>query len=394
MQSRTYNPFKIFGYEIERKFTIRSRDYDKYTKDQLNELIPVNVRIFVIDTETLFLAKDVCSILGITPNHITKTLEQINKMNIKQKSVSLSSALENGAQVSQHRLVNLLTEAGVYECIQHSKTTYAEKFKEWLNGEVLPCIRANGRYVAPASVEEELVEINENLNQEEFGARMMSKDEIDIEFAQIVDEGDTDRMSELMPLTSRLIKEKDAEIQHQKELIESKSSDLSDVMKFLYTFKDESRNQYDNIKNQYDGIKSEFDDLKSEIGSLRVKLDKVIPDRIAKPEDDGKLSKFIIYETGENQTNVNKYPYYIVKCQSQMVKINERRVKQKYPNSKAILTLSNPSAESMFQVLKERACSNRLGVSFFHTSFSLYKNTKIEDVIDLVHKIESERVNV
>lgn len=151
-------------------------------------------------------------------------------------------------------------------------------------------------------------------------------------------------------------------------------------MKFLHSFKEDSRKQ--------------FDSLKSEMSSLRTKLDKVVPDRIAKPEDDGKLSKFIIYETGEHQTSSNKYPYCIVKCQSQMVKINERRVIQKYPNSKIILSLSSPNAESMFQVLKERAFSNKLCISFYHTSFILYKSTKIEDVIDLVHQIEKERVNV
>lgn len=189
----TFNPFCIFNRTVKRRFTIRPRDYSKYTEEQLNEHVVCHLRTFLILNVLYFVVKDVCSFLGITPDHVSRTLESIEPCYVRKENVQLSVAPGLGARdPSSHRPltctrdVYLITESGIYALIQKSKTTYALDFKQWLNEDVLPTVRATGSYTIPADVQAEVDETNAHLEQEEFGAAIMSDKAKDEEFKSIV----------------------------------------------------------------------------------------------------------------------------------------------------------------------------------------------------------------
>lgn len=97
------------------------------------------VRSIVDDSgETLWVAKDICDILGYA-NHsdVLKT---------HCKGVAKSYPLQTAGGIQEVRVIG---ESDVFKLIRRCTLPAAEKFNNWLFGEVLPSIRKTGAYVHP-----------------------------------------------------------------------------------------------------------------------------------------------------------------------------------------------------------------------------------------------------
>ncbi len=93
------------------------------------------VRILEISNEPWFVVKDICDILGLT--NTTETLKNLPKK--WKDSVKLNTQYGR-------RLNIIISEPGVYRLIMRSNKPVAEKFQDWICGDVLPTIRKTGEY--------------------------------------------------------------------------------------------------------------------------------------------------------------------------------------------------------------------------------------------------------
>ena len=93
----------------------------------------------VIDREgsPWFVAKDVCSVLGVQ-----NTTDALKKHVDADDRASLKLGLTGSA-------VNIINESGLYSLILKSRKPEAKAFKRWVTSEVLPAIRKNGGYMTP-----------------------------------------------------------------------------------------------------------------------------------------------------------------------------------------------------------------------------------------------------
>ena len=98
------------------------------------------IRTAHVDGEPMFIAKDVAELLGYAkPN---------NAINAHCKGALKRGIANNGVTSS----MILIPERDVYRLIMRSKMPEAEKFEDWVVGEVLPSIRKTGSYQPNAKV--------------------------------------------------------------------------------------------------------------------------------------------------------------------------------------------------------------------------------------------------
>ena len=109
------------------------------------------------NNEVWFCLKDVCSILEIK-NH----KDVVSRLN--QKGVDISDTLTNGGM----QKVTFINESNLYKVIFQSRKPQAERFTEWVTGEVLPSIRKNGMYATEET-------IDKILSNPDFGIRLLSE---------------------------------------------------------------------------------------------------------------------------------------------------------------------------------------------------------------------------
>lgn len=108
-----------------------------------------NVRIIVEDGEPLFCASDVCKALGYT--NTSKALsDHCVEKGITNRYTPTPGGLQSLAYIDERNL---------YRLVMRSKLPSAEKFQDWVCGEVLPSIRKTGKYAtnqleAPKSYKE------------------------------------------------------------------------------------------------------------------------------------------------------------------------------------------------------------------------------------------------
>ncbi|MDQ3803087.1 MAG: Bro-N domain-containing protein [Acidobacteriota bacterium] len=95
------------------------------------------VRTVVIEGQIWFVAKDVCGILEII-NHKDAVWRFNDKM---KRTVGVTDPL------GQEKPTLVISEAGVYKLAFRSNKPEAERFTDWVAGEVIPEIRKTGRYV-------------------------------------------------------------------------------------------------------------------------------------------------------------------------------------------------------------------------------------------------------
>ena len=129
------------------------------TKDQFSHKLFGQLTIITNDNgEIHFIGKEVCDILGYT--NTSKALADHCKGTITFRYETNS----NGGNPN----ILIIPERDLYRLIMRSKKEEAEKFEEWVVGEVLPSIRKNGIY-ATDNV------IDQILDNPDFGIELLTK---------------------------------------------------------------------------------------------------------------------------------------------------------------------------------------------------------------------------
>lgn len=105
-----------------------------------------SVRVIERDGTPWFVAKDVCDALGYS------NARDAVARHCKTKGVVKHDTLGGRQELS------IIPEPDLYRLIMHSKLPAAEKFEEWVVGDVLPSIRQHGGYLTPATLEAALTD--------------------------------------------------------------------------------------------------------------------------------------------------------------------------------------------------------------------------------------------
>ena len=98
------------------------------------------IRTITKDNEPMFCLADVCRILEI------KNVSDC-KSRLRQKGIVTTDTLTNGGK---QKMV-FISESNLYKTIFQSRKESAERFTDWVTGEVLPSIRKTGSYNVPKS---------------------------------------------------------------------------------------------------------------------------------------------------------------------------------------------------------------------------------------------------
>lgn len=96
------------------------------------------IRTITKDNGPMFCLADVCKALEIT--HVTDV-----KNRLKQDGVGIAEVIDSLGRKQKATFIN---ESNLYKTIFQSRKESAERFTEWVTGEVLPSIRKNGGYIA------------------------------------------------------------------------------------------------------------------------------------------------------------------------------------------------------------------------------------------------------
>jgi prophage antirepressor-like protein len=116
------------------------------------------IRIVGTHDDPYFIVADVCKILTIgNPSDVMKNIPDKWKASIQSR----------GGNSTGLQVFNTVSEAGLYKIIMRSKKKIAEKFQEWVCGEVLPSLRKKGEYKMNESYQLKLAEMNKLLEQKE-----------------------------------------------------------------------------------------------------------------------------------------------------------------------------------------------------------------------------------
>ncbi|MCL2328941.1 MAG: hypothetical protein FWC39_10595 [Bacteroidetes bacterium] len=94
------------------------------------------IRVKMINEDAFFVAKDVCSILGIKYHR-----DAVARLDDDEKRASVSLDTPYG---NQH--FTMVNESGLYALIFQSSKPEAKTFRKWVTSEVLPAIRKHGKY--------------------------------------------------------------------------------------------------------------------------------------------------------------------------------------------------------------------------------------------------------
>lgn len=97
------------------------------------------IRTITKDDEPMFCLADVCKALEIT--HVTDV-----KNRLKQDGVGTAEVIDSLGRKQKATFIN---ESNLYKAIFQSRKESAERFTEWVTGEVLPSIRKTGGYSMP-----------------------------------------------------------------------------------------------------------------------------------------------------------------------------------------------------------------------------------------------------
>ena len=110
------------------------------------------------DGEPLFVAKDVADVLGYS-----NTVKAVND----HCKHGVASRYPIKDSLGRDQYPTMIPERDVYRLVMRSKLPAAERFEEWVVGEVLPAIRKTGSYSVKSPVElyQEALELMENDKQ-------------------------------------------------------------------------------------------------------------------------------------------------------------------------------------------------------------------------------------
>ena len=97
-----------------------------------------------IDGQPWFVAKEVCSILGLehVPNSVRSLADGEKRVVTKTTNINLFTFGRGSARLT------LVSEPGLYSLASRSNKPDAKAFDRWVRHDVLPAIRKDGVYVA------------------------------------------------------------------------------------------------------------------------------------------------------------------------------------------------------------------------------------------------------
>lgn len=104
------------------------------------------IRTQIINSEPHFCLPDVCRALEI------KNISQL-KTRLNKDGVIISEVIDS---VGRKQNANFVNELNLYKVIFQSRKESAERFTDWVAGEVLPSIRKTGGYQKPATIAEQI----------------------------------------------------------------------------------------------------------------------------------------------------------------------------------------------------------------------------------------------
>lgn len=104
------------------------------------------IRTQIINDEPYFCLADVCYALGLEqPSRV--------KSRLKPDGVTTGMVIDS---VGRRQNANFVNELNLYKVIFQSRKESAERFTDWVAGEVLPSIRKTGGYQKPATIAEQI----------------------------------------------------------------------------------------------------------------------------------------------------------------------------------------------------------------------------------------------
>lgn len=99
------------------------------------------VRVIELNGEPWFVAKDVATVLGYS-----NTKDAVGR----HCKAAISGGVVVRDSMGREQNMTIIPERDVYRLVMRSRLPSAERFEEWVVGEVLPSIRKTGSYAAPA----------------------------------------------------------------------------------------------------------------------------------------------------------------------------------------------------------------------------------------------------
>lgn len=111
----------------------------------------MQVRVIVDgDGGVLFMAMDVCKVLGTNTRDVRKILKKDEVVSVNVDSIHIKGSSFRGKDPI------FIAESGLYSLILKSRKKEAEPFQQWVSREVLPSIRKTGKYEVQAVSERRL----------------------------------------------------------------------------------------------------------------------------------------------------------------------------------------------------------------------------------------------
>lgn len=104
------------------------------------------VRTLLVEEEPYFVANDVA-----------KTLGYVNPSDATNKHCKKSIMTWGSDSLGRRQEFKIIPESDVYRLIFRSKLPEAEKFEDWVTGEVLPAVRKTGSYIANMDQEDIMI---------------------------------------------------------------------------------------------------------------------------------------------------------------------------------------------------------------------------------------------
>lgn len=114
----------------------------------MSEIIPFDfeeqaVRIVMRDGSPWFVAADICRVLEIVNNR-----DAVARLDDDERDTVNLNTVGNTDPVRGNPNATIINESGLYALILTSRKEAARRFRKWITAEVLPAIRATGRYIA------------------------------------------------------------------------------------------------------------------------------------------------------------------------------------------------------------------------------------------------------
>lgn len=122
---------------------MQATDLQRFIEETSN----VCIRAQVINGQPWFVAKDIAAALGLYwDRHTLDTIPD------EWKGVFIIHTLSSGKHGGGKQKISVVTDRGVYKMIFKSRKPDADKWMNWIAGDVLPCIMTTGIYAHPSSL--------------------------------------------------------------------------------------------------------------------------------------------------------------------------------------------------------------------------------------------------